>query len=347
MLERIDAPLAIFRQQFSQVADRVSCELKTVAGGFSGAGVFKVDGSDLSYCLRRWPAQKSFPQRVLAIHELLAHAHKDGIAVIPVPLRSATGSTLVESGGELWQLEPWMPGAADFLSTPNDDRLKSAMAQLARFHNAVRNWIPTADVQEWFQPATLSESPTVSQRIGMIRQYETLALDFDAALVQEVDVRFRDVGNRIVVLFRTAKDSVKRELSAVSEVKVPLQPVIRDLWHDHLLFCGDELSGIVDFGAMATDSVTCDLSRLLGSLFGDDFPEWQRAIACYENVRPLSESEHRLLRPLDRSSVLLSGMTWLKRRYILRDTPTDLSRICDRLESIAERLTRLVETRCF
>jgi Ser/Thr protein kinase RdoA (MazF antagonist) len=107
------------------------------------------------------------------------------------------------------------------------------------------------------------------------------------------------------------------------------------------LFDDDELTGIIDFGAMATDSVSCDLSRLLGSLFGDDFAAWQRGLGNYETVRPMSEAEHRLLRPLDRSSVLLSGMTWLKRRYVLRNTPIDLSRVCDRLDAIVARLTKL------
>ena len=178
----------------------------------------------------------------------------------------------------------------------------------------------------------------------MIESHDKSILDLSAALAQESDSRFREVGSRIVLLFQAAKDSVKRDLNAVAEIKVPQQPCIRDLWHDHLLFRGDELTGMVDFGAMATDSVTCDLSRLLGSLFGDDFFAWQQAIDHYETVRPLSESEHRLLRPLDRSSVLLSGMTWLKRRYVLRNTPEQLSAVCDRMETIVSRLTVLAET---
>jgi hypothetical protein len=344
MLDRIDVPRAVLRQQFSRVCEEVTCEINPVSGGFSGAGVFRVDSPDASFCLRRWPVHQTFPRRVLAIHELLALAHENGSTVVPVPLRSTAGSTLTEVGEAFWQLEPWKPGVADFLSMPIDGRLKSAMTQLGQFHHAVRAWTPSVDLQKWFQPATFTPSPTVEQRLRMIESHDKSILDLSAALAQESDSRFREVGSRIVLLFQAAKDSVKRDLNAVAEIKVPQQPCIRDLWHDHLLFRGDELTGMVDFGAMATDSVTCDLSRLLGSLFGDDFFAWQQAIDHYETVRPLSESEHRLLRPLDRSSVLLSGMTWLKRRYVLRNTPEQLSAVCDRMETIVSRLTVLAET---
>lgn len=322
-------------------ADWDAVKIKAVSGGFSGAAVFRVESSDGTHCLRRWPVSRMSSARVLAIHQVLELANRQGITAVPVPVRSNSGTTLPEVAGEFWQLEPWMPGVADFSTRPSDERLQSAMTQLARFHNAIRDWEPTAQVGQWFQSATMRASPTVRQRIRMIDGYAANVSEFDAALAKESDGRFRDVGSQIVILFRTAHPKVKQELAAVAELSVPLQPCIRDVWHDHLLFDGDKLSGIVDFGAMATDSVACDLSRLLGSLFGDDFAAWQRGLSHYETVRPLTEAAHRLLRPLDRSSVLLSGMTWLKRRYVLRNTPADLSPVCDRLDTILARLATL------
>jgi len=215
------------------------------------------------------------------------------------------------------------------------------MTQLARFHSAVRDWVPNGGVDQWFQPARKKACPTIVNRIGMIDSYASSIADFEVALAKESNARFQDTGVRVALLFRATHSEVKQELIAVENLPVPLQPCIRDVWHDHLLFDSDELSGMVDFGAMATDSVSCDLSRLLGSLFGDDFASWQRGICYYETVRPMTEAEHRLLRPLDQSSVLLSGMTWLKRRYVLRNTPTDLSRVCDRLDAILVRLSSL------
>jgi Ser/Thr protein kinase RdoA (MazF antagonist) len=341
MSRTTNAPVDVLRQKFQHVSDWCDVRVETSSGGFSGAGVFKVESADASYCLRRWPGGKTSLNRVLAIHQLLALARDCGIAVVPVPLKSDDGTTLPEFDGEFWQLEPWMPGVADFLTAPNDEKLKSAMTHLAQFHHALRDWVPLPRTQQWFQPAGLRPCPTISQRFRMIEIYVASVSDFDAALVSESDARFQHVGSRVATLFRTAHSTVKRELMAVQDLVVPLQPCIRDVWHDHLLFKDDKLTGIVDFGAMSTESVSCDLSRLLGSLFGDDFSAWQRGISSYESVRPMTEAEHRLIRPLDQSSVLLSGMTWLKRRYVLRNTPNDLSRVCDRLDTIVARLAAI------
>ncbi|MDA0920416.1 MAG: phosphotransferase [Planctomycetota bacterium] len=342
MLNATSDPARVLRQKFRHMADLAHARIEPVSGGFSGAGVFRVEAADTSYCLRRWPAGKTAATRILAIHQLLELARDRGILVVPIPLKSDSGTSLPEVNHQFWQLEPWMPGTANFLVEPNDERLSSAMTQLARFHNAIREWHPTAATSQWFQPASNQPCPTILSRIGMIDDYAKSITDIETALAQESDARFRNAGTQIALLFRTAHRRVRQELAAVESLAVPLQPCIRDLWHDHLLFRGDELSGVVDFGAMATDSVSCELSRLLGSLFGENSTAWQRAIRHYEAVRILTDAEHRLLRPLDFSSVLLSGMTWLKRRYFLRNTPTDLSRVCDRMESIAERLTALV-----
>ena len=341
MLSEISDPVSVIRQQFLHIADWNDAKVEPVSGGFSGAGVFKVETAEAGYCLRRWPVGQTYAARVRAIHQLLALAQDRGVVVVPVPLKSNSGTTLPEFNGEFWQLEPWMPGVANFLAEPNDERLKSAMAQLARFHNVVRDWDPTSGVSQWFQPPSIQPCPAIANRIRMIVSYRKSIDDFEAALAQERDARFRNAGTRIARLFRTAHSGVSRELASVESLPIPLQPCIRDLWHDHLLYQGNQLSGVVDFGAMATDSVSCDLSRLLGSLFGDDSAAWQRGINYYEAARTLIDTEHRLLRPLDRSSVLLSGMTWLKRRYVLRNTPTDLSRVCDRMESIVDRLIRI------
>src|SRR5206468_3640782 len=71
----------------------------------------------------------------------------------------------------------------------------------------------------------------------------------------------------------------------------PLQPCLCDPWHDHVLFDGDRLTGIVDYGAAKVDHVSVDLARLLGSLVGDDADAWQRGLGAYRSVRPLAPDE--------------------------------------------------------
>ncbi len=94
-------------------------------------------------------------------------------------------------------------------------------------------------------------------------------------------------------------------------MSVPLFPVIRDLWHDHILFTGDEVTGIVDFGAMRVDSAACDLSRLLASLLGNDREAWEFARLAYNSIRPLSADEWRLAQVLNETNVILAGVNWL------------------------------------
>lgn len=340
MFASTNQPLEGLRSYFPHLAEQVQSPPKSVTGGFSGASVYRIElpGSQV-FCLRRWPDQGTSPARVRAIHSIQARAHEAGVTVVPVPLTSIAGSTLCEFSGAFWQVEPWMPGVADFLTTSTDDRLKSAMTHLARFHNAVRDWQPGRGVSEWFQAARLSASPTVQLRLRMITDYVALLDRISHALNRETDARFQRAGLQIIRWFREQQQRTAENLASVARIPVPLQPCIRDLWHDHLLFDGSELSGLVDFGAMATDSVACDLSRLLGSVSGSDVSRWTRAIEHYESIRSLSEAEHRLLSPLDRSGVLLSGMTWLKRRYILRTATGNLSKVAERMESIVARFS--------
>src|SRR5690606_41454282 len=72
---------------------------------------------------------------------------------LPVPLRDPSGASFVCSTEGLWQLEPWMPGKADFHREPSGARLAAAMQALGRFHVAA----------EWFAKGW-GPSPGIGQR---------------------------------------------------------------------------------------------------------------------------------------------------------------------------------------
>jgi Ser/Thr protein kinase RdoA (MazF antagonist) len=65
------------------------------------------------------------------------------------------------------------------------------------------------------------------------------------------------------------------------------------------------------------------------------------ALSAYESVRRLSPEELTLVGVLDRSGTLLSGMTWLARRFFAKTTLEHPERVVGRMEKIAERLGRL------
>ena len=55
-----------------------------------------------------------------------------------------------------------------------------------------------------------------------------------------------------------------------------------------MLFEGDQISGIVDFGAMRQDHVAVDVARLVGSLVGEAADERRQAFAAYQTLRSLT-----------------------------------------------------------
>lgn len=127
-------------------------------------------------------------------------------------------------------------------------------------------------------------------------------------------------------------------MHSAASLSTELFPVIRDLWHDHVLFTGDEVTGIIDFGALRVDTPACDLARLLGSLVENDRDRWRLGLAAYEEIRPLSPQEHLLIPLLDESQALLSGLYWLEWLCLERRAFPDLATIESRLEKILQRL---------
>jgi Ser/Thr protein kinase RdoA (MazF antagonist) len=67
-------------------------------------------------------------------------------------------------------------------------------------------------------------------------------------------------------------------------------------------------------------------------------------LAAYQTVRRLSPEELTLVGILDRSGTLLSGMTWLGRRFFANVQFEHLERVVARMESIAKRLEVLARS---
>ncbi len=313
-------------------------------GGFSGAVVWRVVTEQGDFALRRWPNPGLPRPRILGLHRLLEHLRREGLAYVAVPLHTHDGTTLPQDDGHDWQLEPWMPGRADFHDDPSPDRLRAAMTALAQWHLAAARFVPADDSAPWFSSRGPSVSlAVVERRMILDGANEETMRRVESAIASTAKASIRDQSRRILELFRRARITVIGELELLREVRVPLPPCLRDVWHDHLLFIGDRVAGLIDPSACRTESVACDLSRLIGSLVGDDRAAWDIAIGEYQRLRSLSVGERALVTVLDRSGVLLSGWTWLEWLYLKHRPFPDAVAVEQRLKVILQRMEHMVE----
>jgi homoserine kinase type II len=124
------------------------------------------------------------------------------------------------------------------------------------------------------------------------------------------------------------------QLVAAKEQSWLQQPVLRDVWSDHVLFVGDVVSGFIDFGAMRVDTPLTDIARLLGSLAGCNPQQRHLALEAYAEARPLLAAEQALIHLLDQTGNLLAGWNWLQWLYLERREFPSLPAVRQRLQHL-------------
>lgn len=302
------------------------------AGGFSGARFWRIETHrGRQFCLRRWPREHPSPVQLAWIHAVLRHVEREGFRHLPVPLETRAEATYVVLDDALWQLERWLPGAANRDGMPPPERLRAALTALAQFHRAAASFtLPRAGDQA---------SPGINarrQRLAMLRRggIERLRAAIRPAPWPELHGRAK----QLIDCFCRGVDAVGQRLDAAAGLRVPLQPCIRDVWSEHVLFTGVAVTGIVDFGAMRPENVAADVSRLLGSMAGGDQRGWEMGLAAYQAVRPLSPAEATLVEAFDHSGLLMAGIQWLEWIYVDDRQFEDRAVILARIDRLLRRL---------
>jgi Ser/Thr protein kinase RdoA (MazF antagonist) len=293
-------------------------------GGFSGAQLWRLDTCGGSYCLKAWPPDWRSPRELAWIHGLITQG-----SVLPWMSRVAptsAGTTFVVFQDRLWELVTWMPGEADFSLAPSSARLSAACGALGQLHQA---WAP-AD-------AKYDVCPAVLRRFDSWQTWQQLLQTGWRPSPPTIDPYSPSAAQLWQLVLRRI-DEVPRLLARWSQRKIPLQPCVCDLWHDHVLFTGEAVTGLIDFGSVKEDHVGVDLARLLGSLIGDDAALWESGFRAYERIRPFGTEERALARDLDRSGTILSATHWLRWLYHERRHYARPAAVVNRLTALARRL---------
>jgi Ser/Thr protein kinase RdoA (MazF antagonist) len=309
----------------------------------SGAQFWRISTPRGVLLLRRWPAEHPTAERLQFIHTVITHAADSGLQFVPAPIRTSKGNSFVLLAGHLWELAPWMPGDAAFQEEPTLVKLTAAMRALASFHGAVAK----------FDSARLPIHGT--QPNAIVRHYERLRLLIagDAViLANNIDDALWPELGPLAKMFLAHFDPAARCASGCLEPllnsPLPIQPCIRDVWHDHLLFTGDAVTGLIDFGAVAFDTPATDVARLLGSLVqyapmagGQKLSEaeaWRFGIESYESIRPLTADEHLAAEALKQSGPLVAGCNWIRWIYVERRQFENPLQVLGRLQQISRQV---------
>jgi homoserine kinase type II len=261
------------------------------------------------------------------IHELMRLAADSGLEFVPRIHFSRHGSW-AEEAGRLWDLSSWMPGVANFHERPTGLRLEAACTALARVHAV---WARHAPRQ--------GTCPGVIRRLKRVQEWEGLThAGWAPRFTPEEDPALQDLAERAwpIVCYRVARMS--ETLAPWLDRPLPLHPCLCDVWHDHVLFENEKVSGLIDYGATKVDHVTVDLGRLLGSLVGDDPSMWDIGLNAYGSVRRLSHDEETLCRLLDHTGTVLGAATWLLWLYRDRKPFADRVAVARHLGLIVQRM---------
>jgi homoserine kinase type II len=321
----LDRAAEVVRSRFPFVVGRTPLVPLGNRGGFSGARLWRVDSPAGRFCLRAWPPHETL-DGIQYRHRLMRCARHQGLPFVPAVFDGNDGTSAVCEAGRWWELTEWLEGRADLIQHPTAGRLEAAATALARLHRA---WEPFAEA-----PAPC---PAVHRRLAFLRDWQGLLGSGWRPEAHAADP-LRPLVERAWPLLLHRLKEVPQRLEAWTSTNRPVQPCLCDVWHDHLLFEGDRLTGLVDYGAVKPDHVSVDLARMLGSLVGDDPAGWAVGLQAYRRVRPLTADEEGLARVLDRTGTLLGIANWLRWLYHDGRDMEDLSAVRGHLERLLCRV---------
>ena len=290
------------------------------SGGFSGAHVWRGDDTTPRVALKAWPPNIS-SERLLQIHAWMTAARQ--LSFVPNVLPGVGGRTVFAHDGIVWDCCEWMPGESRL--APTAEEVAAACEAVARIHSA---WAELAPVR--------GPSPGVRNRLRALAENDPLLRAGPNAL-PPVSARLDPLLRRAVAVAARAAPRVVEALRPWEHHAFALQPCVRDLRGEHVLFSARAVTGIIDFGAAAVDHPAGDLARLLDDFAGADDALFDRGLAAYRIPRPSFDAPDDFVRLLARAGAVCSVLGWLVRLVVRREPVTNEAAIGARLSRLVAR----------
>ena len=275
-------------------------------GGLSGAELWSYPSRSGRLVIRGWPPGVSAP-RVQTIHHWLNRLRPLPFLAQPIPGRD--GATVhIDRSGRCWELAPWLAGRPSLQPTPSTGQVVSALDAVGKVHEGL------------MELGSLRPSPGLQARVDFLQSLTARECrDYDAALslLPREDDRsgFQALARAWI---QRASPRIALALASLrhhTHRSVWTQPCLRDLRPEHLLFEGERLTGLVDYGAMDQEAPEADLARLLPAWIGDHPAIQREARLAYQSSNPGHVLDEALMAAFAQANSVLIGAHWL--RWIL------------------------------
>jgi hypothetical protein len=327
---------------------------RVFGAGLSGADVSLVERTDggAAFVLKRF-ASGADRGHAEFVHRLVRHVAARVETRIAVLEATPAGETLCEDeAGALWELSRFVKGVT--VAEPDGHQAAAAAVALARLHeaaatlpgHALRSAVPRSIVARRHRIAGLVSLPW-SRLAAAGRPAES---DLAAAVVARAAIAEELLADRGGAVFLDRAAAGERHECLV-------QPVLRDVWYEHVLFAGqrdDHVTGFIDAHAAGIDAPATDIARLLGSWrprgSTAHLPlnqRWPDAWRAYAERRALPTHAARLVQWLHATGIVIGLDNWF--RWTLEEGRrfSDTSGVLARIDSLLAELPHALAVRWF
>lgn len=313
-----------------------------ILGGLSEAYVWCVtDVSGRNFALKAWrPVSPAQLQHRRAVRWWMRDASGTYPDFVPCPLQAGgsdmSGESLILLQGQYaWQAETWCTGESSRCA-PSQVQCAVAATALQQLHATGREFARCHSSS--VLALQRSPSPAILRRAELVDDLLRGGLQRLLVLVRSTGAAGASaVADCFLQLLKKWLPWLQQLLQPWRSRTLNLQPVLRDVRTENLLFHREQISGVIDWDAADVDHPCLDAARLLRSWYAGNSTALPAAADHWAEVWQLSSDLRQLLAVFDAAAVLLNPIVWLRR---LADDPALFSR----LPAARQRFEQLVQT---